>query len=437
MASAIRRSLSLVVALSVAGLALAACGVRSTQKVAEEEKVVVKAMGYGDGSNVEGQSWRRIVDDFEKANPDVDIQDELLYDEAYHQKVIARLASGDIPDIAYMGADARWGAPWEEAGQQYDMRSLIDPNYYDLSLIPPMGPDGEVYEIPIGTANLCAVLFMNEALVRELGFSPPETYADLVRMVPAARARGIEVLGTYGADAWVWGSCFLSCFIARTSGDPHWVTKAKKGAVSFTDPEFVDALAILQAMARDGVLSPTSVLIDDGTAFANYAAGKVLFMVTGQWDASKIQGAALAHTRLLPFPTLPGERGCPGSVAGAIQVGYGLTASGAANPRVRSAAMRFLTYLNNGAEVTRRLRDGTIVAPILRGYRVPDDLPPVIKAKAALGMNSPMVTDVIDALIGGAQNEAINEGCRQIVTGAATPREIAKRVEALRRPTGP
>ncbi|PKL10582.1 MAG: sugar ABC transporter substrate-binding protein, partial [Spirochaetae bacterium HGW-Spirochaetae-8] len=70
-------------------------------------KVVVKAMAYGDNSNQEGVNWVRIVDTFEKANPDIDIDYEMLYDEAYHQKVVARLAAGDIPDLAYMGADAR------------------------------------------------------------------------------------------------------------------------------------------------------------------------------------------------------------------------------------------------------------------------------------------------------------------------------------------
>ena len=55
-------------------------------------KVVVKTMAYGDNSNPEGVNWLRIVAAFEKANPDIDIDFELLYDEVYHQKVVARLA---------------------------------------------------------------------------------------------------------------------------------------------------------------------------------------------------------------------------------------------------------------------------------------------------------------------------------------------------------
>jgi len=88
-------------------------------------KVVVKTMAYGDNSNPEGVNWLRIVAAFEKANPDIDIDFELLYDEAYHQKVVARLAAGDVPHMAYMGADARWGKPWQEAGQQFNHKPWI------------------------------------------------------------------------------------------------------------------------------------------------------------------------------------------------------------------------------------------------------------------------------------------------------------------------
>jgi len=138
------------------------------QSGAAGAQVAVKTMAYGDQSNPEGVNWLRIVDAFEKANPNIDIDFELLYDEAYHQKVVARLAAGDVPDMAYMGADARWGAPWKEAGQQFDHRPFMDANYYDLDLIPPHGPNGEIFEIPLGTSNITTVLYMNEKLVKSL-----------------------------------------------------------------------------------------------------------------------------------------------------------------------------------------------------------------------------------------------------------------------------
>jgi raffinose/stachyose/melibiose transport system substrate-binding protein len=200
-----------VIALAIVMIAVMGLSAQgASESAGADEKVVVKTMAYGDNSNQEGVNWVRIVEAFEKANPGIDIDYEMLYDEAYHQKVVARLAAGDVPDLAYMGADARWGTPWKEAGQQVDHRPFIDTDYYDMSLIPPMGLNGEVYEIPLGTSNITTVLFMNERLVNQLGFDKPETYADLVAMVPAARAAGIDVISIDGADGWAWGSCLLN-----------------------------------------------------------------------------------------------------------------------------------------------------------------------------------------------------------------------------------
>lgn len=397
--------------------------------------VVVKTMAYGNNSNQEGQTWMRIVAAFEKANPKIDIQDELLYDEAYHQKVTARLASGDVPHLAYMGADARWGAPWKEAGQQWDHRAHLDPNYYDMNLIPAHGPNGEIYEIPLGTSNLCTVLFMNKTLVESLGFSQPKTYADLVAMVPAAKKAGIEVVTIDGADGWAWGSCYMSAVIARLSGDPKWIEKAVAGVeAKFTDQVFVDSLAMISRMVKDGVISAKSTLVDYGANQSIYSTGKALFMVQGQWAADGISDPAIKeNTVLMAWPELPGEQAAmAGSVAAAPSVGYGITQAGAKDAKVRDAALKFLKAFYSVEEVTQRLRDGAIVAPVLKNFNVPTDLPNVVKQKVILA-NSSKESQVIDSFLSGAPNDALNAGMQKIAAGKATPMEVAAEVEALLR----
>ncbi|MBA7581153.1 hypothetical protein ES708_23055 [subsurface metagenome] len=404
------------------------------QKGAAGAPVVVKTMAYGDQSNPEGVNWLRIVNAFEKANPNIDIDFELLYDEAYHQKVVARLAAGDVPHMAYMGADARWGAPWQEAGQQFDHRPYLDPNYYDLKLIPDMGPNGEIYEIPLGTSNITTVLYMNEKLTKSFGFSAPKTYQDILAMVPKAKAQGLDVVSIDGADGWAWGSCLMSGVIARISGDAHWVSKAVAGQRKFTDKEFVDSLALLEGMVKDGVINSKSVLVDYGANLSNYSNQKALFMVQGQWIAGSIENPEVANnTLMMAFPKLPGEKAATaGSVAAAIQVGYGLTKAGGSDPAVRDAALKYIQVFYGHEETTQRLRDGAIVAPILKNFKVPDDLPRLVKQKVGLAQSA-MNTDVIDAFLSGAPNDALNAGMQKIVSGQATAKEIAAEVESLLR----
>ena len=404
------------------------------QQEAKDETIVLKVMGYGDNSNQEGVSWKRIVETFEAENPNIDIQDELLYDEAYHQKVVARLASGDVPHVAYMGADARWGAPWKEGSQQYDMTKDIDTAQYDLSLIPKMGPAGERYYIPLGTSNMTTVLFMNTNLVESLGFSKPETYEDLVAMVPAAQAAGIDVVTIDGADGWAWGSCFMSAMVARTTGDANWVSKAVAGEKSFTDEEFVNALSIISTMITDGVITEKSVLVDYGTNTSNFNNEKALFMVQGQWAAGSVENPNVKDDMLLiPWPIMPGQKAAMNdSVAAAWQVGYGITNAGSEDPAILDAAVKFINYFNNPAEVEQRLRDGAIIAPVLKNFAMPDDLPNAVIQKVALSKYA-VESEVIDAFLTGDPNDALNTGMQKIASGLATPAEVAAEVEALAR----
>jgi raffinose/stachyose/melibiose transport system substrate-binding protein len=390
-------------------------------------------MGYGDNSNQEGISWKRMMDAFRAENPNITIVDELLYDEAYHQKVTARLAAGDVPHMAYMGADARWGAPWKEAGQQIDNRPYIDANVFDMNMIPKMGPNGERYYLPLGSSNITTVLFMNEPLVKSLGFAAPVTYADLKAMVPKAKAAGLQVVSIDGADGWAWGSCLLSALIARTSGDAMWVSKAVAGTNKFTDDAMVKALGLIETMVKDGVIDSKSVLVDYGANVSTFSNGKALFFIQGQWAAGGVENVEIRkNMKLLAWPKMPGEKpGLEGSVAAAWQVGYGLTKK-AVDDGVDAQAAKLLAYVSREEEATQRLRDGAIVAPILKGYVAPSDLPSEVAQKVKMAQTAP-ATEVIDAFLSGPPNDALNAGMQKIAAGESTPAQVAAEVESLAR----
>ena len=397
------------------------------------KKITLNVLGYGDNSNQEGIIWNKQIAEFKEMHPEVNIVSELLYDEAYHQKVTARLAAGDAPHVAYMGADARWGAPWKEAGMQVDNRPYIDPEVFDYSLIPEMGSNGERYYIPIGTGNITTVLYANVPLLESLGLDVPKTYEDMVAMVPVAKKAGLEVVSIAGADSWVWGSCFLSSLIARTSGDPKWVSKAVNGENKFNDPAMVDALALVKRMVDDGVISEKAVLVDYGAALSNFSNQKSLFMIDGQWRAGGVENPDVRNNmKLMALPVMPGEKSSTaGSVAAAWSVGYGLTKK-AIDDGVDKIAGDFIAYINNEKWSTQRLRDGAIVAPVLKNYQVPSDLPPEAAQKVALAQSA-MTTEVIDAFLTGPPNDTLNEGMQKIASGSATPKEVADAVESLAR----
>lgn len=398
------------------------------KKEATSEKVVLNIMGYGDNANAEGVTFKRICEEFMAENPDIEVNYELLYDEAYHQKAVARLAAGDVPDIAYMGADARWGATWQEAGQQVDNVPFY-PENIDASLVPDFFGTGVKPYLPLGGSNYCTVVGVNMELLEKIGGKLPTTYAEFVELAALCKANGIECLSTHGADSWVWGSCVMSGIIPRTTGDAKWIEKAIQGEVKFTDQGFIDALNVLSTWVKDGILSKDSVLVDNGTGLSNFVNGKYLMYIDGQWGFGETNLGELSKTvKLTTIPTVPGEKAnMAGAMAGAWQVGYGITKKGASDPKVLEAAKKWMAYFFSYEETVQRLNDGAISAPIIKNFVTPEGMDPCIAEKGKLGAYPSCF--VIDSYLTGAANDALNAGMQDIVAGKMTGAELAAVVQ--------
>jgi len=119
------------------------------------------------------------------------------------------------------------------------------------------------------------------------------------------------------------------------------------------------------------------------------------------------------------------------SLAAAPIVGYGMTLKASQDPDVKAAAENFLKFFNSEARTLKRLESSDIVAPILENYTVPPALPRIIKQKLVLTEKISHFTDVIDTIITGAPNDAINNGCVSVADGSKTPAAVGAEVEGL------
>ena len=387
-------------------------------------------MGYANGDGVESDTFRRICDEFMAANPNIEINYVLSYGEDYHMGVVQRLAAGVVPDIAYMGADARWGAPWQEYGQQVDNTSIM-PSNIDSSLIPDFFGTGAKPYIPLGGLNHTSVVAVNMELLDSIGGKIPTTYAEFVELAALCKTNEIECLSTHGAgaDSWVWGSCILSAIIPRTTGDAKWIEKAVQGKVKFTDKGFVDALNVISQWTKDGIISENSVGYDNATGISNFKNGKTLMYVDGQWTFNQSNfGDMVKDIKLIPIPTIPGEKAnMAGSIAGAWQTGYGVTKKGASDPKVVAAAKEWFKFFFSYEETVQRLNDGAIASPILKDFVLPDDMDPIISEKIKL--NTYPSCYIIDSYLTGPANNVLISEIPDIVFGAKTASQVANDIQ--------
>ena len=145
------------------------------------------------------------------------------------------------------------------------------------------------------------------------------------------------------------------------------------GEVKFTDEGFVKSLDVLSTWVKDGILSKDSVLVDNGTGLSNFVNGKYLMYIDGQWGFGETNLGELSKTvKLIPIPTVPGEKAnMAGAIAGAWQVGYGITKKGASDPKVLEAAKKWMAYFFSYEETIQRLNDGAISAPLIKDFVTP------------------------------------------------------------------
>ncbi|MBN1649427.1 MAG: extracellular solute-binding protein, partial [Spirochaetales bacterium] len=362
------------------------------------------------------------------------------YKDEYHYLRGKKVWSGEAPDIAFLGPTLRWDRELKEAGLLYEHSEVLNPDLYDFNLLNDMDPEKpgkQIYELPFGTPNLTTVLYMNTALLASLGLDAPEKYEDLVAMVPKARAAGIQVIGIDGADGWAWGSCLLSVILGRLSGETDWIRRTLAGEHSFADPALIQSLRLVSRMVEDGLISRDSVHVDYGTNIENYCNGKSLFMVQGQWSAQAIDvtNPEIADTtRIIGWPVLPGESpATAGFSAASISPGYGLlnTEKMRSDSKARAIAVEFIDYLNRRSVIDQRQKVWAIVAPVLKEYTPPSDIPDIIKSKIEFARSLKGICMVIDDYLEGEPNDALNHGLQQIFTGKKTPEQVAEDVEKL------
>ena len=95
----------LCAALLLTGFVFAGGG---KDKTSSDGRIVLKVLDYQDSTAPNSFDDNAIVwEAFEKANPDIILQREVLFNEPFHQKSAAYAASGNMPDVFYMWPGGR------------------------------------------------------------------------------------------------------------------------------------------------------------------------------------------------------------------------------------------------------------------------------------------------------------------------------------------
>ncbi|MCX5518823.1 sugar ABC transporter substrate-binding protein [Kaistia defluvii] len=229
-------------------------------------------------------AWNGAIASFEKANPDIKINMEIVPWSEQQQRLVSALSAGGLPDVSMLGNNvvaqfqsAGALAPLDEYFAAYDKEHGTDvaadvwpgdKGYYNLA--------GKWWASPVNVET--RALYYRKDLFKDAGLDPekpPQTWADF-----AADATKLTRDGTYGAALsmsldYFTVQNFMSAYLgygARMIGED--------GKCGFDTPEFKSALDTYVSVYKNKATHPDAPSMSGDTFRKGFRDGKFAMILS-------------------------------------------------------------------------------------------------------------------------------------------------------------
>lgn len=309
-------------------LLLAGCG--GGQQAGTTGSVSLLLPG-GDSSQAK-EFWNSAVKEFEKNNPNINIEKSTVSWDAAHDEIFNRLRAGDAPDLIKVGS--RWIN--EFAALQNGIASLdgritseIRGQYYP-SVLDTVKSRGEIYGIPD--------LYSTKALIyrTDLIEEPPQTWEETVLTAQEVQKANPDIFGIgISADDHVSTVDQFSQFLYQAGGRVF----DNEGKVALNSENGVRALTYYVDFYRKHKLTPNPIEYNREELPTLFKNEQIAMMFLGPWGGEPSMGLKPDNEKVPYASTLLPA----GEVRATELVTDALTMSeGAANP---DAAWQFLEFI--------------------------------------------------------------------------------------------
>jgi raffinose/stachyose/melibiose transport system substrate-binding protein len=376
---------------------------------------------------------------FKAANPDIDLQMEILFSQPYHQKLASYIAAGQVPDVVYM-----WPTSRDSSKLLHDNKLMLDLNkvlgkdflkpFNAAALNPKQQSSLQLSELP-QAFTYTTVVYANKKLLADNGFALPKTYADLKKMVLKLRAKGIETIILPDADKWPAQSCLFSTMVGRYLGDA-WVDQVKAGKAKFTDKGFINVLDQYNQLYKDGIINVSNIQMGYGEGPALFSSGKAAMIVDGDWRVGpyltdKTTGKALidpalqaSDFELIALPAFPGEKN-PGAVSAIAGVGLGISKE--TKGAKLDAAIKLVKFYYGKEFQTMKWETGAFV-PTRTDVKSEKLEPLSLKLPLYYAANT-KTSYVLDGVLDPSVFNILNDGLQSIPLGSETSAQVAQKMQ--------
>ncbi len=248
-------------------------------------------------SSKTGPFYKQVAADFEKANPDIKINIEVVPWDSLLQRLTTDIAGGTPPDMSIIGT--RWLLDFASQGVAEPVDKYLTPEFKGTFIDTFMKPgiiNGKTMGLPVAASARAMVI--NTDLYNKAGVKPPKTWEDLynasekISKLPdtfgfGLQGKEIETDAYYYYALWTFGGDIL-----RPDG--------KSGLDS---PEALAAATFYKKMIDKGLTQPSPTNYSREDVFNLFKQGKVGTIFTFPMLIPQIKAEAPnLHYAVLPFP---------------------------------------------------------------------------------------------------------------------------------------
>ncbi|MFE0245536.1 extracellular solute-binding protein [[Kitasatospora] papulosa] len=265
------------------------------------------------------------VDAFNKVHPKGQIKDTTFQNDAYKTKIKTAIGAGQAPTIIW-----GWGGgtlrTYVEAGQVEDLTSWFGehsevrkglfPSSFGAATV-----DGRIYAMPCEVVQPI-ILYYNKRVFDQVGAEPPQSWDDVMALVPRFNAKGIAPFSLGGQSRWT-NMMWLEFLFDRIGGPEVFQAIMDGEKNAWSHPDAIAALTKVQELVKaDGFVKGfSSITADSNADQALLYRGKAAMMLHGAWSygiqqadgGDFVSSGALGY---MNFPPVDGGKGDPGNTVG-------------------------------------------------------------------------------------------------------------------------
>lgn len=282
-----------------------------------------------------------LIDEFEAANPDIDIVVDCVLNDSYKEKIRVLVSTDALPDVFFSWSGV-FGENLTRSGRVLALDDVMARDSEWSSQIvegqwAPFNYNGKQYGAPWSMDG--KAFFYNVDVFNELGIEIPTTLNELYAVCEKLKENGYDEPISAGFSA-PWAVSHYLGTICQRVVDPEVLAKDYTGGGDFSDPAYIEALNIFKKLGEYMTSDPCSV----DHEFARNA------FIMGVSPMCYMQLAEMKYMRddeelnyaFFNFPAVEDGKGDPGQLTGAPE---GMMISATAKPEVQEAAIKFMEFV--------------------------------------------------------------------------------------------